>query len=210
MAEREKCWYWSEVIFILSELRATDRGCKPVIGLSPGYGACPHIPDIPLILRLCCVPAAATGGGGRPVWPETVTKRCEWLGGTALRCLELTFSSSPLFNSLTSGLTVSPSIHSQYFILPHPPPGYPLPLCSPTSLEQQEVQDRLLTVSPALSYHLLFISLLQTTLYPALPVKYVMFTLYLCSVLSKHTHAHSHTRTAWTHALCLSLLYFAA
>lgn len=58
-------WYWQEkrvdlfqITFILSELHATDGAFKLVIGLSPGYGACPphprHSPYSPPLLRPCC------------------------------------------------------------------------------------------------------------------------------------------------------------
>lgn len=58
-------WYWQEkrvdlfrITFILSELHATDGGFKLVIGLSPGYGACPphprHSRYSPPLLRPCC------------------------------------------------------------------------------------------------------------------------------------------------------------
>lgn len=134
-------------------------GFKLVIGLSPGYGACPHIPDIPLILHLCCVPAAPTGGGGGVFCAllEIVTKGCEWLQGTALRCPALTFSSSPLFNSPTSGLTRTDRLPIHPLWVPHSPSSSPLhPLCSPlnpgatqirSQNEPQEVHDQLLTVS---------------------------------------------------------------
>ena len=51
----------SQITFILSELHATDVGFKLVIGLSPGYRDCPHVPDTSLILYLSLVPAVGDG-----------------------------------------------------------------------------------------------------------------------------------------------------
>lgn len=154
-------WYWSQVTFILSELHATDRGFKPVIGLSPGYGACPHIPDIALILHHCCVPAAGD-----------CNKGCEWLRGTALRCPALTFSTSPLFNSLTSGLTWTDRLPIYPLSVPHSHSSIPCisSLKPPqpwsyTENEPQEVQDQLLTVS----WQTLDVSVLSTSVHPCSP-----------------------------------------
>lgn len=158
-------------------------GFKPIIGLSPGYGACPHIPDIPLILHLCCVPAAPQQGG-YCVFLVIVTKGCEWLQGTALRCPALTFSTSPLFNSLTSGLTRTDRLPIHPLSVPRSPLLQPQCILSeaPSTLKQHRSSHRTShrrfrinsclpfdkVASLALCCHPLFIPFLQTTLCPTL------------------------------------------
>ena len=143
-------------LLILAACHRQTGGCKPVIGLSPGYRACPLIP---YILHLRCVPVGPHRGGFCRVL-LIVTKGCEWLWGAALRCPALTSHTTPLFYSLTSGLTwtdrlpVCPSIHFLNHILPHPATVIPLySLLNPGATqipslnEPQEVQDQLLSVS---------------------------------------------------------------
>lgn len=121
-------------------------GCKPVIGLSPGYGACPphprHSPSPPCprcphSRRLLCFAADCNKG----VW--MTPGQCPEMSSADLLRFPHCLTASHLH---WPGLTVSPSIHFQYHILPHPAPSCILSEAT-QSLSQT---DRLLT--KALSY----------------------------------------------------------
>lgn len=107
-------------------------GFKPVIGLSPGYGDYPHIPDIPPMFCHHCVPAVFS------VFLQIVTKGCEWLRGAALRCPPLTSSSSLLFNSLTSVLTWTDRLPIHPLSVPHSPSSSPCIILSVSLLALEQ------------------------------------------------------------------------
>lgn len=195
-------------------------GFKSVIGLSPGYGACPHIPDIPLILHLCCVPAAPTGQGW--LWGLCFAGDCNkgvWM--TPGHCPEMSSTDLLQFPTVLQPHIWTdldwPSPHPSTFSTTFSPIQPPCILSvAPSTLEQHRSAHRMShrrfrinsclsldrVASLALSYRLLFIPFLQTTLYPALPFKFVMFTPYLCYVFSKHMpHWNIHTCTTWTPVL---------
>lgn len=100
---------------------------------------------------------------------------------------------SPLFNSLTSGLTISPSIQFQYHS--HPAPVYPSCSVSNTGATQKNdpwgVQDQLSASVLSPSVHSFAPN--HALSGPSL-VNMSMFTIYLCYVFSKHApHCNTHT-----------------
>lgn len=191
---------------------------KPVMGLSPGYGAVPTSQTFPLILILFCVLPTPTGcrAGGLLCFVGDCNRGVQMTPGHCPKMFRTNLLQfPPEFNNLKSGMTWTDRLPIHPHSVPHSPSSS-LCVFSSSTLEQHRPTHRMshrrfsmnscLSLDKVASQSLcccsLFVSssFFQTTLCPALP-------LCLSYVFSKHmprcSPIHMYCIT-WTPVLCYS------